>query len=204
MLNRLLPPDDDAPPSTTERIRFLVTVCGPWIALYEITVALHLRGRAFQFAFEDNLPVISWTALIYQSIYVVVAVSPWIARTRRDLRRLTISVWLSLMLVFPIYWIVPSRAPRRAMAVSNWIGKVLQWERNTYPPTAAFPSFHALWVIFIARLFRPLWIGVAYAAAVILSCVTTGMHFIPDLLASLVLAPLFLYPERIWRRVRGR
>jgi membrane-bound metal-dependent hydrolase YbcI (DUF457 family) len=199
-----LPPDEYAPPSTRQRLGFLLFAIAPWIALYEFTVHLHLPGRPFQFAFEDGLAICPWTALIYQSIYLVVAVSPWLARTRHDLRQLTLSVWLSLAIVFPFYWILPSQAPRRTLASTSWIAQVLQWERSTYPPTAAFPSYHALWVIFLARLFRRKWVGVTYAAAVMVSCISTGMHYIPDILASLAISPLLLWPQRIWECLRNR
>jgi hypothetical protein len=201
---RPLPPDDEATPSVRERLAFLLFVVIPWIGLYELTVHLHLPGTPFQFEFENSLPIYPWTALIYQSIYLVVAAAPWLARTRADLRRLTISVWVSLVVVFPVYWLAPSQAPRRALDATSWVARVLAWERSTYPPTAAFPSYHALWVLFIARLIRPAWLGAAYAAAVIVSCVTTGMHFIPDLLASLLIAPFLCDPERIWRAVHRR
>jgi hypothetical protein len=172
--------------------------------LYEITAHLHLRGTAFQFGFEDRLPIYSWTAIVYQSIYLVAAAAPWIARTRGDLRRLSISLWVSMALVFPFYWIVPSTAPRRPLVAAGWIAQVLRWERNTYPPTAAFPSFHVLWVIFLARLFRPLWLGVLYAAAVTVSCISTGMHYIPDVLASLAIAPALVAPQRVLAMLTGR
>ncbi len=55
-------------------------------------------------------------------------------------------------------------------------------ERSAYPPTAAFPSFHVLWAIFVGRLCGPRWLGIGYAAAIAVSCVTTGMHYIPDVL----------------------
>jgi hypothetical protein len=153
-----------------------LAVLVPWIVLYEITAHLHLAGRTFQFDFEDRLPIYSWTAAIYQSIYLVAAAAPWLARTRSDLRRLTVSAWISMAVVFPFYWLVPSTAPRRHLAVTSWIARVLEWERDTYPPTAAFPSFHVLWVIFLARLIRPEWLGIAYAAAVTVSCISTGMQ----------------------------
>ena len=198
----LVPPGDDSRPSSWERVRFILTAIVPWVALYEFTAHLHLPGRAFRFGFEDRLPVVAWTAVIYQSIYLAAAAAPWLARTRRQLRMLTLSVWISLAVVFPVYWMAPSEAPRRALEASNWIAKTLRWERDAFPPTAAFPSFHVLWIIFIARLIRPAWLGVAYAAAVTVSCITTGMHYIPDVLASLAIAPLLMEPERIWRRLR--
>ena len=198
----LLPAGDLASPNNSDRIRFFITAVIPWLALYEFTANMRLPGAAFQFKFEDNLPIYPWTALVYQSIYVAVALAPWCAQTRRDLRRLTISAWVSMALMFPFYWIIPSAAPRRALLASNWIARLLAFERTTYPPTAAFPSFHTLWVVFLGRLYRPRWLGVAYAAAIVVSCITTGMHYIPDVIAALVIAPFFVEPQRAWSRLR--
>ncbi|MBZ5593781.1 MAG: prolipoprotein diacylglyceryl transferase [Acidobacteriia bacterium] len=197
----LLPADDANPPSDWDRIRFLLVVVIPWLALYEFSINLGGRGVTFGFRFEDHLPIYSWTALIYQTSYITVALAPWCAQSRRDLRQLMISAWVAMAVIFPFYWIIPSSAPRRALADNNWIARMLDLERTTYPPTAAFPSFHTLWAIFVGRLYRPRWLGVAYASAIAVSCITTGMHYIPDVIAALVIAPLLLHPQRAWKWV---
>jgi protein-S-isoprenylcysteine O-methyltransferase Ste14 len=195
---RVLPANDDSPPSNRDRLRYFLVVMIPWILLYEFTVKMRVPGHPFRLEFENGLPIFPWTALVYQSCYVTATLAPWSARTRRDLRQLSISVWVAMAVVFPIYWLMPSSAPRRAMADEGWLAHTLAWERNTYPPAAAFPSFHVLWAIFVGRLYRPRWLGVAYAVVVSVSCITTGMHYIPDLLASVVMSPLFLRPQRVW------
>lgn len=197
-----LPPDDSVSPSVWQRLWFYIAAVLPWVILYSFTASLHLPGTPFRFAFENRLPIYPWTAVFYQSIYLTVAGAPWLARTHRDLRRLTISVWLALAIVFPIYWLIPSAAPRRALVPEGAIAQALRWERNTFPPTAAFPSFHVLWVLFVARLIRPMWLGIVYAACVTISCITTGMHYIPDVLVSIAIAPLLMHAERLYERVR--
>jgi hypothetical protein len=191
-----LPPDDEEPPTLHERVRFLFSCAVPWIAVYEFTVHMRLPGRAFQFEFEDQLPIYPVTSLIYQSTYAAVTFAPFLARTRRQLRRLTISGWVATALIFPFYWLVPSTAPRRPMSGDGFLARLLSFERNTYPPSAAFPSFHVLWSIFIGRAMRPQVLGWLYAIAVAVSCITTGMHYIPDVLVSFLIAPLFMYPDR--------
>ena len=197
----LLPPDETRPPSNGDRIRFIFAVLIPWILLYIFTVDMHVPGIAFRFRFEHHLPIYPWTFFIYESSYVTAALAPWCAQTRRDLRRLMISVWVASAVVFLIYWIVPSSAPRRTLAAGTWAARLLDMERSTYPPAAAFPSFHVLWAIFVGRLYRPRWLAIAYPAAVAVSCITTGMHYIPDVVASIAIAPLFLEPQRVWRRL---
>ena len=194
----LLPPDETLPPSNRDRIQFFLLVLIPWMLLYIFTVDMRVAGIAFRLRFEDHLPIFPWTFFIYESSYVTAALAPWCARTRRDLRRLMISVWVASAVVFLFYWIVPSSAPRRALAAGTWAARLLGMERTAYPPAAAFPSFHVLWAIFVGRLYRPRWLGIAYPAAVAVSCITTGMHYIPDVIASIAIAPLFLEPQRVW------
>jgi protein-S-isoprenylcysteine O-methyltransferase Ste14 len=199
----LLPADEQTRPSQADRIRCLLCAVIPWVGLYELTVRIPAAGTGFRFGFEDRLPVWSWTIVIYESLYVAVAAAPWCARTQRDLRALMVSAWVAMAIVFPVYWVLPSSAPRRGLAGDGWIVHLLRFERNTYPPVAAFPSFHVLWAVFVARLYRLRWIGIAYAAAVSASCITTGMHYIADVAAALLLAPAFMHPQRIWERLRA-
>jgi len=197
---RLLPAAGDAsPPSNWDCIRFILVVLIPWLALYEFSVNTGVTGIAFRFGFEDHLPIYSWTVFIYQTSYITAVLAPWCAQTRRDLRQLMISAWVAMAVVFPFYWLIPSSAPRRPLEDSTWVARLLDRERTTYPPSAAFPSFHTLWAVFVGRLYRPRWLGIAYAAAIAVSCITTGMHYIPDVIAALAIAPLLLQPQRVWK-----
>jgi membrane-associated phospholipid phosphatase len=195
----ILPADEESSPSISERLRFIRYVVMPWLLLYAVTAKLASHGASFGMPFEDRLPILSWTAPIYQSIYVVIALAPWWVRTRRDLRRLMISSWLSMAVVFPFYWLVPSSAPRRALLGQGWVTSLLGIERTAFPPIAAFPSFHVLWAIFLGRACRWRWIGWTYAALIAVSCITTGQHYIADVVCSVMIAPAFLEPEHAWK-----
>jgi len=150
----LLPADDTTPPSSWDRIRFLLVVVVPWIALYEFTVHMGVLGFAFRLPFEDHLPIYSWTVLIYQSCYVTVALAPWCARTQRDLRQLMISPgWLRR-------WSSPSTGSSRpARRVRWWPAilpcRLLDLERTAYPPPRRFPlstfSGPSSWRVCIGR-----------------------------------------------------
>lgn len=199
---RVLPADEEAAPTRGERFRYLLFVVVPWLGLYALTSALHLRGTPFGFAFEDRLPIVPWTTLFYQSIYLTILVSPWLTRTRSDLRRLTISCWMAMVVVFPFYWMVPSVAPRRPVLGADWISRELRLERTAFAPIAAFPSFHVLWGAFLARVIRPRWAGLGYLAIIAVSCVTTGQHFIPDVLAAFAISPLLDEPKRVWSKLQ--
>jgi hypothetical protein len=193
---RLLPTANAGPPTVGERFRFLLIVVAPWLVLYEATVILQEGGDAFKLALDDWLPLYPWMIGVYWSSYVTVPLAPWLARTRQELRRLILSAWVATAVTFPFYWLVPSRAPRPVLADTTWATHLLLWERGAYPPVAAFPSFHVLWAIIVAPLFRPRWLGPAYVVLVALSCVTTGQHYVADVLAALALTPLLLAPGR--------
>ncbi len=64
---------------------------------------------------------------------------------------------------------------------------------------AAFPSFHVLWAILLARASRRRWIGWSYVAVIAVSCITTGQHYIADVLFAIAIAPAFVQPERMWQ-----
>jgi len=193
---RLLPPDNDARPTTRDGIRFLFIVVIPWLAIFEFTSHMRLHGAAFRFPFEDHLPVYAWTALIYETSYLTVTFAPTWTRTNRQLRQLMITSWVAMLIVYPIYWFIPSAAPRRPMIDDSWIAHLLVRERTGVAPTAAFPSFHVLWAIFVGRLW-PRWIWFGYTSVIAVSCISTGMHYIPDVLAAIAISPLLLEPNRL-------
>ena len=181
-------------------MRFILHAIVPWLALYEFTIHLPLHGLSFGFSFEERIPVLPWTVVFYESTYGMVMLAPWLADTRKDLRQLTISAWFAMLIVFPLYWFLPSSAPRRPLPV-GWMSDLLHLERR-FPPMAALPSFHVLWTILVARLFRRRWLGWAYSLAVAATCVTTGMHYIADVVAAFLLAPLIPHPQQFWERLR--
>lgn len=199
---QLLPDDDETIPSAAERVRFLVLVVVPWIALYEFTINLPSEGHPFGFAFENRLPILLWAVPVYESVYIAVVLAPWCARTRRQLRQLMISSWMAMAIVFPLYWFAPSAAPRRPLVGHGWLAGLLGLERNSDPPVAAMPSFHVIWAVLVARLYRPRWAGAAYAVAVSISCVATGMHYVLDVIIALALIPVLFSPETLWESVR--
>ena len=175
---RLLPPDDDQRPTTLDGIRFLFIVVIPWLAIFEFTSHMCLPGTAFRFPFEDHLPVYAWTAIVYETSYLTVTFAPAWTRTNRQLRQLIITSWVAIAIVYPIYWLLPSAAPRRPMIDDSWIAHLLTRERTGVAPSAAFPSFHVLWAIFVGRLW-PRWLWISYSVLIAISCITTGMHYIP-------------------------
>lgn len=68
-----------------------------------------------------------------------------------------------------------------------------------------FPSFHTILALLAARALWPVpyvrWIGLLWAGLIVLSTVTTGWHYIIDLLAGGVVAGLSVVGAKVFSRV---
>jgi protein-S-isoprenylcysteine O-methyltransferase Ste14/membrane-associated phospholipid phosphatase len=188
-------------PSVTERLSIYLLVLFPWLALYE-TVRLFGVPKDAVVAFlpfEKRLPVYEWTELIYASTYAFVLLAPLAAKTRRDLREFSISGLAATALIILLFLTVPLIAPPRPFEAHGLFGKLLAWERSLDTPAAAFPSFHVVWALLAAKVYaagrtRP-WQVVwwVWAILVSVSCITTGMHAVVDVLGGLA---AFLFVTR--------
>ena len=101
---RLLPLDDESPPSGMERLRCYLTVLLPWFLIYEVFVVLGVPpdAKIAYLPFESRLPVLPWTQIFYGSVYVMVLLVPVLARTRHDLRLFSSRALLAMVIVFPL------------------------------------------------------------------------------------------------------
>lgn len=206
-----LPPADDARPGVAERIGASVCIWLPWLIVYEALLWAGLPRGAVQafLPFEREWSVVEWTEWIYASAYVVVPLSPWACRTRAEVRRLMQVGW-TLTLAFA--WVMvaaPFVAPRRPFEPMSLAGRLLALEQAAegQAGSAAFPSYHVGWALFAAAAFArrggPIAVAAgAWAIAVAISCLTTGMHALIDVIAAAVLFPLVWRVDTIWRPLR--
>jgi hypothetical protein len=111
-----------------------------------------------------------------------------------------------MMLLFPLYLLLPFFAPPRPFTATTAIGSLLLFERNPYSGVGAFPSFHVVWALIAASVLgeaagwrRMLWYG--WAALVAISCVTTGMHSILDVLAGAAAFVVVVNMGKIWTAI---
>ncbi len=206
---RLLPVDDQSPPSGIERLRCYVTVLLPWFLMYEAFVVLGVPpdAKIAYLPFESRLPVLPWTQLFYESVYVMVLLAPLMVRTRHDLRLFSSRALLAMMIVFSFYLAVPLISPPRPFAARGLLGEWLNLDRAHDSAAAAFPSYHVVWA-FIASgaLARVRWqkrLWRSWALLVSVSCVTTGMHALVDVVAGLFVAEVVMRKNRVWSFLRN-
>ena len=200
-----LPPNEDRKPILQERLSVYLLVLIPWLVLYETFVSLGIPSDAIvgYFGFEHNLPILEWTELIYAGTYLIVLLAPLIATSAKILREFSIAGLLATGAMVLFFISIPVIAPPREFMPEGLFGRLLLSERNFDIAAAAFPSYHVIWAIISARLYEQsypgkklLWWSLAFLIAV--SCITTGMHAIADVLAGVLMGLLFLKYKYIW------
>jgi hypothetical protein len=148
-----------------------------------------------------------WTVPIYASAYVMVPLAGFLSPTRATLRRMAEQGVCATVVLSIIYLVVPIVAPFRPFDPAGPLGWLLALDqRFAAPPVAAWPAFHVVWATFVAGALAQRsrgWAvaGWTWAAAVAVSCVTTGMHAVADVPAAAAFALLLWNPVRAWRAI---
>lgn len=205
-----LPSSRQKVPTVAERLSVYLLLFVPWLALYEAIAFLGTPADAVvvYLPFEKNFPVYEWTELFYGSTYVFVLLVPLVATSSRDLREFTISGLTATAGITLLFVLVPFIAPPREFTPHGFPGALLMWERAHDTPAAAFPSFHVVWAFLAAHAYskarpssRALWW--LWASLIAVSCVTTGMHGIIDVVGGALVVPFVLRTSAVWQLVRG-
>ncbi|MFN7924521.1 MAG: prolipoprotein diacylglyceryl transferase family protein [Bryobacteraceae bacterium] len=205
---RFLPPADSARATLPEMLQYWWFAEIPWVGLYYSAAAFGVPRDAFDPSLPfEPVPIIPISGLFYWSEYLAVIISPFLARTRHDLRRYFVRTYAAIVIAFLLYFTVPSTAPRPPLPEAGWLTDLLAWERGQYPASVAFPSFHVMWALLIARLAqdsrRAPWFWWPWAICVSASCIFTGMHWILDAVVGAAFALVLFRYEQAWSAIRG-
>ena len=190
-----IPKNTHTAPDIADRASAFVLVIIPWAVLFTVVGVLgnHVDTISIFLPFEQNWHVLVWTEVFYSSAYVIVPLAALLAPTRAALREYMRGAIVAMCVCFPLYLLLPFAAPPRAFEGCGFWGYLLHFERalDTSEGSNAFPSFHVLWALIAMaaltkrgshwRWFAPIW-----AAAITLSCLTTGQHAIVDLVAAVL------------------
>ena len=204
-----LPGSDDRAPSPSERIAVCVLALLPWLAVYGSLAALGPSPCALEayLSFERGWPVLEWTEAFYGTTYVFVALAPFLAKRSRDLRDFAVDFLTATALAALVWVVVPVAAVPKPFEPRGPLGQLLLVERTQDVASNALPSFHVAAALLAARAFasrwpkgRAVWFGLAGAIGV--SCVTTGMHAVLDVLAGAALALAVCRRGSLWESWR--
>jgi protein-S-isoprenylcysteine O-methyltransferase Ste14 len=205
-----LPRDENSPPNFADRVSVYVLVIIPWFVLYEAVRLIGVPRDAVSayLPFENHLPVYQWTELIYVTTYFFALLAPLVAKTRHDLREASISGLIGTGIIVLLFLVLPLIAPPRAFTSHGLPGDLLNWERSIDTPAAAFPSFHVLWAfmaatVYTGRMHSLKIIWWTWAILISISCVTTSMHAIVDVLAGFLVFLSVMNRVVVWEKMRN-
>ncbi|MBM3908970.1 MAG: prolipoprotein diacylglyceryl transferase, partial [Gemmatimonadetes bacterium] len=179
-----------------------------WLAIY---LAVEFLGAppgapSSGLPLDERIPVIPWTAMIYESVYPMVVLAPLFARTQRDLRRFARRGLWAMAIIIPFYLLVPVVYEPRAIPGDGFFAAWVALERTFNSPLTAFPAFHFVWACIAASMYtatyrhgRWMW-GLAIAIGV--SCTTVGIHAALDIVAAVFVFALVARGPALWESLR--
>ncbi len=209
-----LPRGNGSPPTAADRAAVVAWVLAPWAIVY---FAVQAQGRppdAFHlgFSFERDWPVVQWHELFYASTYVFVPLTPFLIHTRAGLRRFALTGIVATVVVGLVWVTIPVVASNRPFTPAGALGSLLAFEQSVSRGVAAFPAFHVLWSLIAADAWASnvsspasrAWgmIGWSWALLIGVSCLTTGMHTVPEVAAAVALFVPLRRVERVAEAVR--
>jgi hypothetical protein len=204
-----LPGDSPDPPTALDRLSIFLLVILPWAIAFEAVYQLGIPSGAVEayLPFERDWPVLEWTEAVYASVYVFVPAAVLVAATKGALRRFAVTGLIATAVVTLIYLTVPVIAPPRPFEPQSALGRFLMFERAMSNTVAAFPAFHVIWSFIAADAWssrsRILGaVGWAWAILITISCLTTGMHALADLVAAALVFLLLRNYGWIWQLLR--
>jgi membrane-associated phospholipid phosphatase/protein-S-isoprenylcysteine O-methyltransferase Ste14 len=186
-----IPINQDMPIKMWARFSFLILVLFPWLFLYELITFRGVPSYAHTtyFPFEMQLPVWGFTEVFYFAAYPFIFLLPFFIKRNEILRGSTLAGILMVITGLFIHFFIPLIAPFRAINTNDSLGYLLLIEREYSSPAGAFPSFHVAWSFFAAYYYslsfpslKKLFFTLAFIIS--LSCITTGMHSIIDVIAG--------------------
>jgi protein-S-isoprenylcysteine O-methyltransferase Ste14 len=200
-----LPENSGELASISEKISSSLGVFIIWGLIYE---GLIFSGVGENFIdttlpLEKNLPVIPIAEVPYFATYILVAAAPFIAKDRSQLRAFILDAWLMVALGLFLQLILPFYTSQRPIEGTGWLSDLMRWERKIDGPSAAFPSFHVMWILVASsawtRSYPGLkWLCITVALLVCWSCSATGVHSVADILSGGAVFAIVCYRRSVW------
>jgi len=150
----------------------------------------------------DELPLIPWTILVYNSVFVLGALGIWLLPDARTVQRYFVSAIVAYTINYVFFALLPTRIHRAPLPEEDgfflW---ALARIRDIDKPHTCFPSLHmtncGLVVIGLWRTKAGPWF-LFWTLAIAASTLTTDQHLFLDLPAGILVA---LVGHAVGRRV---
>jgi protein-S-isoprenylcysteine O-methyltransferase Ste14 len=204
-----LPNAGNVIPSAGEKISAYFLVFIPWIIVYEAFIFAGIPDDAIpsNLPFEKNMPVWEFSEIIYLLTYLFALMIPLVINSRAMLREFITDLWFATIITGLFYLAVPFIVQQRDFIPHSLPGKIIMFERSMDGETCALPSFHVIWAFIWARFLsyrwkRFSWLWYTLAILITISCVMTGNHSVPDVLAGFLFYLIVVYRISIWNIIR--
>ena len=204
-----LPAASDISPSYKERVSSYVLVFVPWLIIYEtfIFIGTPVDAISTNLSFEEKLPLWEFSEVFYSFAYLVALSVPLIIRTKSQLKCFITDLWFATIVVGIIYLVFPFVVQQKEFIPHSFFGRLILLERSLDGESGALPSFHVIWAFMSATYYsrgfiRFKWIWYILALLVSVSCITTGSHSIPDVVAGFCMFIIIIYRQQIWNYIR--
>ncbi|TAL64026.1 MAG: diacylglyceryl transferase [Bacteroidetes bacterium] len=204
-----LPIASTSSPSFIDRISSYFLVFVPWLLVYEAFIYIGASKDAIctNLSFEEHWPIWEFSEVIYSFTYLFVILIPLVLKTKLQLRSFIIDLWFAIFIAGIIYLVFPFIVKQREFIPHSFFGRLILFERSLDGETAALPSFHVIWAFLAARYFsssikRFNWIWYILAVLISVSCITTGSHTLPDVIAGFCMFIIIVYRLQIWNYIR--
>jgi len=160
------------------------------------------------FAFENRIPFIPWTVIIYLSTFPQIAAAVLLIR-REDLHQSVVTIIKIILFLSLIFLLYPTTYPRPDLPPGTAPSSRFLYDFLTKldTPQNCFPSLHVTMSVFVALILRRrnrrlgMWF-LAWALAIMVSTMTLKQHYLLDVLAGIFLAVIFYYFFFVKKRLR--
>ena len=205
----------DEPPTAAHRAAVFLFVLLPWVLVYFGIQMLGIPANRIDlsFGFEQHWPILQWTVAIYVSAYLQAPLALLIAASQRGLRRMALAGALASLVVGICWIVIPAVVVHRPYTPHGLLGRVLSLERALDDGTVSFPSMHVVWALLAADVWSDrarvsghrMWrvLGYLWAIAIAATTITTGMHYVIDVVAAVPVYLTVRNPDALWQRLRG-
>ena len=213
-----LPPNSPARPTLSQRASVFLFILIPWLAMY-----FAIQGdrrpdqphRPSRSPSKTKLkPVWQWTVIIYVSAYLQAPLAVAMAASQRGLRRFAYAGALSSIIIGFCWVVIPAVVVHRPDHPHGFLGEILTFERAMDDGTVSFPSMHVMWAFIAADVWTDRArithrgylraIGWIWAVAIAITTITTGMHYLLDIFAAVLVYLMVRDPEELMRTIRRR
>lgn len=204
-----IPEDIDNQCEWKDIISIYCLVLIPWLILYQTIIFIGIPHYSIStyLYFESKIPVIEWTELFYISAYPYVIILPLILQTKKQIRSFILTSLMNVSIGIYLQFIFPLIATPKSFVPKTFLGQLLLYERYHDGPSCALPSFHVSWAFicgnYYGKRFPKLKIlFYIFSFCISISCITTGMHSILDVLTGFLLFILCIQRINLWLNLK--